>query len=165
MAFDFSFNQLRAGFFDTAAVQKEVAALERKTLSRFGAYTRQRIRSSLKYRPGKSQPGRPPHVHTSGGITRTKRNKAGQETRQTVSPLRDLVFFAYDPGTRSVVVGPAKFGGKGGVVPKLLEQGGTGTFRDPNSGEIKRGVWAPRPFVRPAGEAEVAAGKYLLPGG
>lgn len=164
MAFDFGFKQLKGGFFDTDAVSKLADKAERKMLARFGAFARRRMKSSLKYKSGKSQPGQPPNVHRTRGFTKAKRNaKTGATTKQPVSPLRELIYFALDPATHSVVVGPVKFGGKGGVAPGLLEKGGPGSFTDSRTGEIKRGVYAPRPFVGPAGEAEAEAGNFLIP--
>jgi hypothetical protein len=163
-AFDFGVTEFRGEFFDASAVLKEMDKVRRQTLSRFGAYARRRMKSSLKYAKGKSSAGSPPHVHTASGFTRAKTNKkTGATARQSVSPLRELLYFAYDAGTESVVVGPAKFGGAGGVAPGLLEKGGPGTFPDSRTGQIKAGVWAPRPFVEPAGEAEVASGAFLVP--
>lgn len=165
MAFDFSIQQLKAGFFDADKILAEMDRYERRTLSRFGAFTRRRMKSSLKYASGKSTPGTPPHLHKSSGFTRPKKDrKTGATKRQPVSPLRELIFFAYDAHTHSVVIGPVRFGSNGGVVPPLLEKGGAGTFKDPETGQVKRGVWAPRPFVGPAGKAEAAAGKFLQPG-
>jgi hypothetical protein len=161
MAFDFGLDRLRGSFFDVDAIVKEVNTYERKALARFGAFARRRMKSSLKYRDGKSAPGSPPNVHRSSGYT-TAKQKGGKQSRQAASPLRELIFFALDPATHSVVVGPVKFGSRGGIAPALLEGGGSGTFRDAETGEVKRGVWAPRPFVRPAGEAEARAKKFLV---
>lgn len=165
MAFDFAFKNLKGGFFDTDKVMKEALKVERKTLARFGAYARRTMKSSLKYKSGKSAPGAPPNVHKTRGFNKLKKDrKTGAAVKQPVSPLRELIFFALDPVTHSVVVGPVRFGGKGGKAPGLLEEGGSGTFKDGETGEIKRGVWAPRPFVRPAGETEVEKGAFLIPG-
>ena len=164
MAFSFAIAEFKGGFFDAEPVLKEMDRVQKKTLSRFGAFARTRMKSSLRYTSGKSRPGQPPHVHKRLGFNKLKRDrKTGATKKQPVSPLRELVFFAYDPATKSVVVGPVRFGGAGGIVPGLLEHGGAGTFKDGETGEIKRGVWAPRPFVRPAGEAEVQSGKFLAP--
>ncbi|HEY1191912.1 MAG TPA: hypothetical protein VGE74_30050 [Gemmata sp.] len=160
MPFDFGMESVKNSFFDTRAVMSEAMKEYRKTAARFGAYARRDIKSSLKYRTGKSPPGAPPHVHRSTrGYTKAKKGKNGAVTKQRVSPLRELVYFAYDKETDSVVVGPVKFGG--GTAPGLLERGGTGSFKDGSTGEIKRGVYAARPFVKPGGDRVVAAGKFL----
>lgn len=162
MAFSFAIAEFKAGFFDADAVLNEMGRVERKVLGRFGAFTRQRMKSSLKYTPGKATPQNPPHVHKASGFTRPKKDKAsGATVRQPVSPLRELVFFAFDAATHSVVIGPVRFGSNGGIVPPLLEHGGPGVFLDKETGGLKRGVWAPFPFVKPAGDAEAAAGKFL----
>ena len=162
MAFEFTLKELKDGFFDTNAVMSAAEKEYRKAAARFGAFTRRRMKSSLKYKPGESKPGQPPHVHrNTRNYTRPKKAKDGTTTRQQVSPLRELIFFAFDKETESVVIGPVKFGGQGGPVPGLLEQGGAGTFKASRSGERKRGVWSARPFVKPAGDAEAGSGKFL----
>lgn len=144
----------RKWFFDSAAVLKAVAVAERRVLSRFGAFVRTRARTSLKYPSAKaaaggppaSRPGRPPLVHRT--VLRRKANrKTGAVTPTRVSPLREFLYFAFDPARRAVVVGPAKVGGVSGKAPKTLEFGGhtPGRFPKPQ---------AARPFMGPALAAE-----------
>lgn len=84
-----------------------------------------------------SDPGRPPFAH---------RGKSGK------SPLRELIFFSRDQSTGSVVIGPVQFQGKRGA--HALEHGGSATITDPITGKPRSITIRPRPFARPAGEAE-----------
>lgn len=116
----------RLTFFDDAQVMAAVAKKERQALSKFGAFVRTRSRSSLRYigkraaaRNEVSAPGKPPFLH---------RSKSGGD-----SPLKALLFFAYDHAEKSVVIGPAVFPSRaksqptGGTIPGTLEKGGTVT--------------------------------------
>ena len=162
---DFSFKAVAGGFFDPKKVLAAADRAHQQVQAKFGAFARRTMKSSLRYKTGKSAPGRPPNVHRSRGFTKAKLNaKTGGTSRQTLSPLRELIFFARDPSTNSVVVGPVKFGGRGGIAPGLLEKGGTGTFKDSRTGELKSGLWKPRPFVRPAAERELKVLPGLLAG-
>lgn len=129
--FDARLEVLQAGFFDTEAVRKEADRLARAALSRFGAFARQRARSSVRKRKAVSAPGQPPSSHEGS--------------------LKRLILFAYDAASKSVVVGPVKF--RAGEAPGLLERGGSTTRRG-TSGP-RRLTYRPRPFVGPAAEAEL----------
>lgn len=148
--------QFKSSFFDAASILKKIDAAERRVLVRFGAFARRRIKSSLKYKKGVSAPGTPPHVHRSTGYTRQKKNpKTGVVTKQASSPLRELVYFAYDAARHSVVVGPAKF--KDGTAPAALEHGGSAVVFDRRTNGYRRVEIRKRPFVAPAAEAELPA--------
>lgn len=100
-------------FFDSEGVMRRLSAGERRLFVRYGGAVRTIARRSM--RPGgkkgvSAKPGEPPRTHEGS--------------------LRRLLFFAYEPESHSVVVGPAKFkskaGGAGGkTVPEILEYGGT----------------------------------------
>jgi len=126
-----SLQAAKQGFFDRALVQQKVAAAERKVLSRFGAFVRQRAKTSIKKRKGTSPPGQPPHSH--------------------VGLLRKFVLFAYDPGRQSVVIGPTLLRA-GAQAPRLLEHGGEATLETKRG--RKRARYRPRPFMGPAFAAE-----------
>jgi hypothetical protein len=134
-------------FFDRQAVMTAMSAADRRALSKAGAFIRQRARSSMRKRKRISQPGSPPSAH------------AGH--------LRKFLFFSYDPGTHSVVIGPAKMSTKAeGVssVPNLLEFGGTVTVRKTRTIHSKGQVtvlkagqtltYRARPYMGPALRAE-----------
>lgn len=131
-------SQAKAFFFDKKAVTDALDPGVRRALSKLGAFTRQRARSSLRYSKKTAAPGQPPSVHRTTKYSRVSRSKkTGQEKRQPASPLRELIFFAYDPQTKSVVTGPVLGGSESGA-PERLEYG--------------RGV-SPHPFMAPAGAA------------
>lgn len=152
--FDFSFRQLQSGFLDAERILSDVRKAERKVQAKFGAFTRRRMQTSIRYRKQAAAPGEPPSAHASIGFTREKKNKrTGTVSRQPKSPLRELIFFALDPETDSVVIGPVSFG-KG--VAGLIEKGGAGSVNG------KPAIFAPHPFAEPAGRAEAAKLPELL---
>lgn len=90
-------------FFDADGVKNQVDASIRRGMMRLGASTRLRAQRSIRKRKKSSPPGQPPSSHEGS--------------------LRRLIFFSYDPGSKSVVIGPVPF--KQGEAPSLLEYGGT----------------------------------------
>ena len=125
-------DQTKALFFDRQRVLNATSRAERRVLSRFGAFVRQRSRTSIRPRKGTSPPGSPPFSHS--GL------------------LRRNIFFAFDPSARSVVIGPIRLNAKAGLAPHLLEHGGSTTVR--RGGRLRPAVYRPRPYMRPALEAE-----------
>ena len=123
------------GFFDRATVVAATSAAERRVLSRFGAFVRQRARSSIRSRIAPSPPGSPPSSH--------------------VGLLRRQIFFAYDAGRRSVVVGPVRLNQGRGEAPALLEFGGPAVRMQ--HGHARRVTYRARPYMRPAFEVELRA--------
>jgi hypothetical protein len=123
-------------FFDRAKVVRATDRASRRVLSRFGAFVRQRAKSSIRSRKGKttSQPGSPPRSHT--GL------------------LKRFILFGYDPRKQSVVIGPAPLPSTRGKASELLEYGGTTTLRDQRSGRRRRARYQARPFMGPAFTAE-----------
>jgi hypothetical protein len=123
-------------FFSSEIVQRLLGPAEKKALGQMGGYIRKTARNSLKYGDVKSSPGKPPTVHKF--FTKKKVNsKTGAVTAQTVSPLKEFLFYAFDESNRSTVVGPAIFSSQAkrtrgrGPVPGTLEKGGTvSTSRD-----------------------------------
>lgn len=179
----FGFKAVKAQFFDVSKILREAERVKVQAQAKFGAFVRRRMKSSLKYKDSNerkallkriaveyaaaeassgparaaayararalrkqldevrspaSTAGNPPFVH------RGKRGK---------SPLRELIFFSRDQSTGSVVIGPMVFPGTRGV--GALEKGGTVTVK--KKGEPPKQVTiAPRPFAKPAGDAEAA---------
>lgn len=109
----------KAGFFDRGAVLAAVGAAATTGMKRVGGYTRTVARNSMKKSKAASKPGQPPHVH--------------------VGTLKNLLFFAFDFATNSMVVGPVGF--KGSDVPSVLEFGGR---------KIEK-----RPYMKPAQEIAI----------
>jgi len=119
---------VKALFFESAAVLQKVDAATRKVLSKFGAFVRTTARHSIRKRRKVSYPGKPPSSH--------------------VGTLKRLIFFGYDLSARSVVIGPAPF--RSTVeAPPLLEYGGTASRQD-RKGRRVLARYAARPFMGPA---------------
>jgi hypothetical protein len=153
-ALGFGFKAMKGSFFDAEKIADDAKRFDRKVKSKFGAFTRRTMKNSIQYADGISAPGKPPFAHRQKGFGRVKVNKkTGVSTHQQLSPLRELIFFALDESTDSVVIGPVEFG-KG--VADVIEQGGTTTYTDPRTGLKKSGSRRPHPFAEPAGEAEAA---------
>lgn len=127
-------------FFDSPRVARAMKPARRKALSKAGAFIRRRARSLIRKRKRVSEPGSPPSSHSGEPNLRT-------------------IFFAYDPGSDSVVVGPVLLhGGRGSpTVPALLEFGGETRVRRRRR-KPYTARYRPRPFMGPALELEVAAG-------
>ena len=120
-------------FFDRKAVRRRVDKAARRVLSRFGAFVRTTARHSIRKRKRVSRPGEPPSSHTGS--------------------LRRLIFFGYDPGRKSVVIGPVPLrSASGRDVPETLEYSGRATIiGGPRRKRRKRRVKiAARPFMGPA---------------
>lgn len=167
-AISFTVNEFKGLFFDSKAVTSRLDRGNRKALSKFGAFTRRRAKSSIRTRKNAvSKPGNPPY------------SKTGK--------LKKLTFFAYDPQAQSVVIGPARIPSpQQPNVPETLEYGGTqrlrllrivegqidGEKRDTRGRFLKKGSvkyrmsksgkpvrvqYKARPWMGPAFEAEKAA--------
>ena len=127
--------RVKSLFFDRPAVQRAVDKAKRAVLSKAGAFIRTTAQHSLRRRKGTSPPGQPPHSH--------------------VGLLKRFLFFAYEPASESVVIGPAKLN-KPTDAPRALEHGGqTVVYRRRRGRLVRRRVTiAARPFMGPALEKE-----------
>ncbi len=105
--------RIKTVFFDRRAVIDRIGRANAAVLSKAGAFIRRSAKGKIRYARSASRPGSPPHGH---------RGRYGQ------SPLRELIYFAYDDRTNSVVVGPTPFHGMA-IVPRTLELGGTTASR------------------------------------
>ena len=103
--------QVTRSFFDRRAVIDRIGRAKATVLSKAGAFVRRAAKGKIRYAKSASKPGSPPHAHES--------KKSGKD-----SPLRELIYFAYDQQTNSVVIGPTPFHGTA-IVPRVLELGGT----------------------------------------
>lgn len=122
-------------FFDKAVVINAVKKGTLQAFSKAGAFIRQRARTSMKRRKQPAKAGSPPSAHEGS--------------------LKEKIYFAYDPSAASVVIGPVKY--KDGIVPKLLEFGGDES-RNTRRGDKINLHYAGNPFMKPALDAELAAG-------
>lgn len=98
-----------------------------------------RIRQSKAKRQGLPAPKRP-----------LASSKPGEPPRSILNYLRKFLFFAWDAASQSVVIGPALFSGAQGTAPRTLEEGGRAITFNGHTVFIK-----PRPFMRPAFDAEL----------
>lgn len=128
----FDFNAIKQSFFDSEKVIKSVAAGERKSQAKFGAFVRRKAKSSMRKRKRSAEPGEPPSRH--------------------VGTLAALLFFSWDQQTHSTVVGPVPFRGRA-VVPGLMERGGEHDIEKPD-GRRRHAKYAPHPYMKPALDAE-----------
>jgi len=136
----FDLKQAKSAFFDRKAVTDAIDAGTWKVLSKFGAYVRTRAKTSMLERETSSPPGKPP--------------------RSWAGDLKRLIFFAYDPGSKSLVVGPIPF--RKGEAPRLLEHGGTTTVKTKSGSKAKR--YRGNPFMAPAAKAELPGFENSLRG-
>jgi hypothetical protein len=127
-------SEFRKFFFDSKTVMNSVDKATRTVLSKFGAFVRTTAKQSIKTRRQVSKPGQPPSSHT--GL------------------LKKFIYFGFDPGQRSVVIGPTLINNPTGA-PENLEHGGTAVLpktrwrKKAKQITIKR-----RPFMGPAFEKE-----------
>ena len=114
-----------------------VKYLDRKTyrvLNRFGGTTRKIAQRSMRVKPEgvyqKSGSGKPPFAH-------------GKQN------LRKLLFYAFEAGKKTVVVGPVKFERtKSTGVPRIMEFGGSVAAKV--RGRSVRKKYKGNPFMKPA---------------
>ena len=121
-------------FFDRQTVLKAVDTATAGVFSKFGAYVRQRAKTSIRKRKAASEPGQPPSSHT--GL------------------LKSFIFFGYDRPKKSVVIGPVRLGNKSGDALPALEYGGTAKIRARKRKRNKVVRIQARPFMQPAFEKE-----------
>lgn len=133
---DFTFKSVKSSFFDRRAVTDPLEQAKRKRLSMFGAYVRQRVRSSVRKRKQPSAPGTPPSSPT--GI------------------YRSSIFFAEDRSSASVVIGPVYLNKSDGKAPALLEYGGAVVRMDRRTKKSRQMRYPARPHMQPAFEAELS---------
>ena len=131
--FDLKLSDAKRAFFDRAGVIAATTAAERQVLSRFGAYVRQRARTSIRPRVGTSRPGSPPFSH--------------------VGLLRQFILFSFEPLRGGVLIGAMQLNAKAGDAPRLLEHGGTAQRL--RRGKLVRCEYRPRPFMQPAFDQEL----------
>lgn len=161
-------------FFDRSAIDKRLDRALKRTLSKYGAFVRQRAKTSLRYKKGTSAAGDPPHAHRTADKPRRDK-KTGVIKVRPVSLLREFLFFGYDASAKSVVIGPALLRNtlsrtrSASTIPELQEHGGGAVIPDDRTvGWETRGgqrvpirargsksaKYDPRPFMRPAAAKE-----------
>lgn len=128
----FKFKKL---WFDEKRVQRMMTRKERKALNRYGGIVRKHAQFSMKSRKKKSKAGEPPSAH--------------------VKTLKRLLFYSYDPGTKSTVVGPVLLERtQNQRVPRTHEEGGVITVKNEKH-QIEVLNYPPRPYMLPAHQKHV----------
>lgn len=107
-------------WFDDARVIRMMNRKERIALNRFGSTVRKHAQYSMKTQKGSAPPGEPPYAH-------------GRKL------LKRLLFYSFEPTTKSVIVGPVRLNEtKDFHVPLVLEEGGRGYQKTRNGRVIPR---------------------------
>lgn len=149
---DVVINGSRASFFNEKLISSISDKMTVRMLSRCGAFVRQTAKTSIRYGKDHAKPGRPPKAKRLNSFSRTTTNKkTGKTTKRATSPLRELLFFAYDKEQKSVVIGPMQFKQsrtRGWKPPAVLETGGTVSERTKRG--IRRLRFRGNPYMGPA---------------
>ena len=136
-------------FFDRAFVAERIDAASRKAMSRGGAIVMRSARRSIKdgvvLARGRVRDGE------RRKVVERRTSKPGDPPFSQVGLLRDNILFAFDPASRSVVVGPARLGKSTGA-PETLEFGGTTVIERRRDGRREKATVriAARPYMAPA---------------
>jgi len=147
-----SFKQMQGGFFDRPKVKRAVDRATFSALKEIGRRVRKSAQKSIQIREGAAPPGHPPHGHKTLRRTRVSKSKGTTRT-QSVSPLREFIYFAFEATPRpNVVIGPIKLNTKRGDALKALEHGGTSIITT-HGKEVKATI-SPHPFMKPAMDRE-----------
>lgn len=143
---------------DLKAFDRPVDKVRKRNLSKFGSFVRRGSRGLIRKRKKASHPGQPPSAHSSDKVKTPK-----------------FILFAWDPTTKSVVVGQVKLNSSlspehGDPMPTVWELGGRRVIRErqvagrwvtAGRGRRKQGkirhrtvVYKKRPAMVPAFNAE-----------
>lgn len=148
----------KGNFFDAMLVQKRADRARIRNLSRLAAFIRTRaITLLLRHRVNKKFGAKSVIKHTHVGETAP----AGQPPFAHTGNIAKFMFFGYDTGSESMVVGPALLGGVVNAL-KELEEGGEATIARVIRAQGKRErlvvtrrvTFTPHPFMAPALAAE-----------
>ncbi len=120
--------EAKGNFFDSQAVIDAVGVAGARVGMRQGGLVKTIMQRSMRRRKKASPPGQPPSAH------------AGQ--------LRDLIAFAFDPATKSMVCGPTPFGK--GHAPEIQDKGGTVPVKGIRT---KKGEFIPLFIMKPKDRA------------
>lgn len=126
-------------FFNAGSLAAAIDRARKGELSRAGAFVRRNARSRLRRRKRVSVAPEPPSVHSTDSVATLK-----------------AIWFAYDPRSQSVVIGPRLLNqaqlvnGSRQSIPGLLEFGGTATIQEERW--IGQTTWRRRDLRRNARE-------------
>jgi len=119
----------RQNFFDRPLVIAAVGKARADNFRRCGGYLKKVGKNSMRYTSDptkRSMPGAPPFARRSIGFNREYKSKDGTVKSRPTSPLKELIEYSYDFGTKTVVIGPMIFRNSASNyrVPEVLEKGG-----------------------------------------
>ncbi len=121
-------------FFDSSKVKAAVDKATRANLSKGGAFIRRRARQSMRSTTSQEQQQKDIAEGKRKRLRKTKASPQGTPPR-AVRPgqkIKKFLFFKWDPGTRSVVIGPERLArGSNPRAPRLHEKGGRARRRNP----------------------------------
>jgi hypothetical protein len=157
-----SIKDAKRAFFDRRAVTGAMDRKRRKVLSKFGAFVRQRARSSMRPARQKSlsemsqaelidfqEYKRRAEAHGLKAKRPLASSKPGEPPRVITGLLKKFLFFVFDAQKGSVVIGPAALNAKDRSAPANLEYGGS-IIKGGHRFQVEA-----RPFMAPAFEAEL----------
>jgi hypothetical protein len=151
MSLSVTIRGVEASFFDSEKVIRTVEKGLLRALSKCGSFVRTTAKSSIRYGKASAKPGEPPKGKRGSFRRSTTSKKTGVTTVRSVSPLKELIFFALDEKRFRLVVGPMDYRNKkkrSYKVPTVLETGGTVHDRTPRGLQTKR--YPGNPFMLPA---------------
>lgn len=158
-------------FFDRAGVIKATEERERRVLSQIGAFVRRSARTSLRKRRKPSDPGSPPSVRTSDARVTLRNIQFSYEPRRQSVVIGPVMFNQVNMSTttRSNIPVPElhEFGGSVEILESRFRlRDGRRTawrrrdlrrsVREGVEYRRRRAVYQPRPFMRPALDANAS---------
>ena len=135
-------DSVKKTFFDRAAITDKLDPAMRKVFSKFGAFVRQRAKTSIRNAPKRKKNAKP------GQKQKARVSLPGKPPLSHTGTLKKFIFFSYDTEEKTVVIGPTLAGSSSGA-PQVLEEGGTAVVRI--RGEKPKAIRVePRPYMQPA---------------
>lgn len=137
-----NFESVKKTFFTNAAIKEKIDPAMRKVFSKFGAFVRQRAKTSIRKAPKQKKNAKP------GQKEKRRTSLPGKPPLSHTGLLKKMIYFGYDDVQKVVVIGPVQAGSNTGA-PETLEEGGTAVIRV--RGEKPKTVKVePRPYMQPA---------------
>ena len=161
--FGLTLKEAKKGFFDRAKVQRAADKATRDVLSRFGSFVRETAKRSMRRAPApygkviRDRQGKP--LRDPSGKIRVrlyfKYSAPGSPPFYRSGLLKKFIFFSYDTGRKSVVIGPTKLDGwQNSTIPALHEYGGTVAYTGKKGGRVVK-KYPKRPYMQPAFDKEL----------
>lgn len=141
--------KIKSLFFDRKPVQRMINKKQLRVFGKFGAFVRNAARWSIRKAPKAGDTWK-----SIGGqqVLWRETSKPGEPPYSRTGLLKDNIFYAYDPASRSVVIGPVRLSRSKINVPEVLEYGGRSIAYDYAEKKHKSVYVEARPYMRPAFE-------------